>query len=118
MEFILTVVEVAIALGFSVGYLWGESFSGFDGQIKHESEWFKKLDPFSQWIVESVLDAAHHFQYGLALILWVMINLPPDSIKYILLLYLGWGLVVSDWKDYQNVLRRAGFNFQESEEPE
>lgn len=116
MEFILTVAEVAMVFGFSIGYLWGEAFSGFDGQIKHESEWFKKQNPIIQWFVESLLDATHHFQYGLALILWVMVKLPPDSIQYLVLIRLGWGLVASDWKDYQNVLRRAGFNTQEDDQ--
>jgi len=114
MEFTFTATEVATILGFSVGLLWGESFSGFDGQIKYETQWFQNLDPFTQWLVASILDATHHFQYGLAVILWVITRLTPGSTPYTLLLWLGWGLVVSDWKDYRNVLRRLGINGEDT----
>lgn len=105
----LTPEQVAVILGFSLGYLWGEAFSRMDQAVKYESEWFKRLSRFRQWLVSSLLDAMHHFQYGLALILAVQVfgeALP--AVFQLLLAYTGWGLVVSDWRDFRNVLRRLG----------
>ncbi len=106
MELTLTIAEVAMSFGFSIGFLWGEAFSNVDGKIKHESDWFKSLSPVWQWFVESLLDATHHFQYGLGVILYTMLMFPEGSVWYMVLYTLGWGLVVSDWKDYKNVLKR------------
>lgn len=109
VEIALTAVQIAALLGFSIGFLWGEAFSNFDGQVKYSSEWFQRLSPFQQWLVASALDAMHHFQYGLALILAVMVYgeaLPV--VLQTLLVYVGLGLIVSDWKDYEYVLKRFG----------
>jgi hypothetical protein len=111
----LTSAEICVILGFSVGFLWGEAFSSFDQKIKYYSPWFKQLSPFRQWLVASAFDAMHHFQYGLALILFAMefsAALPLTAQQ--LLLWVGWGLVASDWKDYANVLRRLGLSKEAS----
>ncbi|MEM3162575.1 MAG: hypothetical protein QW056_06285 [Candidatus Bathyarchaeia archaeon] len=105
----LTAEQVAAVLGFSLGYLWGEAFSRTDQAIKYESEWFKRLSRFKQRLVSSFMDALHHFQYGLALILAVQVFGEALPVVFQLLLaYAGWGLVVSDWRDFRNVLRRLG----------
>jgi len=106
----LTAIEVAVILGFSVGLGWGDAFSGFDGQIKYESEWFKRLNKFRQWIVSCLLDATHHFQYGLALVLLTMKHpwFAVHPTLQLVLFYMGWGLVASDWADYKHVLDRLG----------
>ncbi|MEM3626436.1 MAG: hypothetical protein QXZ25_00210 [Candidatus Bathyarchaeia archaeon] len=107
----LSAAEICAILGFSVGFLWGESFSSFDGKIKYYSSWFKQLSPFKKWLVASAFDAMHHFQYGLMLMLFVMefAAALPLMVRQ-LLLWVGWGLVASDWKDYANVLRRLGLS--------
>jgi len=103
----LSLDEIALVLGFSLGYLWGESFSQFDQAIKHRSAWFKELSPFKQWLAASTLDVFHHFQYGLALILLVSAyGFCLDPLLHTILVWAGWGLVASDWKDYQNVIKR------------
>jgi hypothetical protein len=109
MDFIIafSAVQICAVLGFSIGFCWGEAFSNFDQQIKYLSQWFKRLSPFQKWFAASVLDAMHHFQYGLALMLAAMLT-PCPSWLQTLLMWVGWGLVVGDWKDYQNVLRRLG----------
>ncbi len=109
IEFALTSTEIAAILGFSIGLLWGEAFSRFDQNIKYVSSWYKKLAPFTQWFVSSVFDATHHFQYGLAIILFTQVVVLPE-LANVILSWLGWGLVVSDWKDYKNVLKRLSLN--------
>ena len=112
IDFSLTAEQLVMYLGLSIGYLWGEAFSGFDGQVKYEFDWFKKFDRFTQWIITSILDVTHHFQWGLILILLVTLNdwfaLHPTIGA--ILRWVGWGLIVSDWKDYKNVLKRFGIN--------
>lgn len=105
----LTAGQVAVILGFSMGYLWGEAFSIADQAIKYEGWWFKLSSSLKQWLVSVLLDAMHHFQYGLALILLVQVfgeALPV--VLQLLLAYAGWGLLISDWRDFRNVLRRLG----------
>jgi len=105
----LTLEQAAVLLGFSIGYLWGEAFSRTDQAIKYKSEWFRRQSAIIRWLVSSLLDAMHHFQYGLALILAVLVlgdTLP--IVAQLLLAYAGWGLVVSDWRDFENVFRRLG----------
>jgi len=105
----LTLEQAAVLLGFSIGYLWGEAFSRTDQAIKYKSEWFRRQSALKQWLVSSLLDAMHHFQYGLALILVVLIldNTLP-VVAQLLLAYAGWGLIISDWRDYENVFKRLG----------
>jgi len=105
----LTLEQAAVLLGFSIGYLWGEAFSRTDQAIKYKSEWFKRQSAIIRWLVSSLLDAMHHFQYGLALILAVLVlgdTLP--LVVQLLLAYAGWGLVASDWRDFENVFKRLG----------
>lgn len=115
IEFTLTVYQVTIVLGFSLGFLLGESFSDFDKQIKHggqkgePSDWYKKLTPFQQWLVSSLLDLLHHYQYGLAIILISETWMTPGTWQLIIK-YIGIGLVISDGKDFKNILKRMGLN--------
>ena len=117
----LTAYQIAVTLGFSVGFLWGEAFSGFDGQIKHGDNGFEDWPDWQKFIVGALLDANHHFQYGLIVMLIAMLRpdiwwifdftwLNSHPTVTLILLWLGWGLVVSDGKDYRNVLKRMGFN--------
>jgi hypothetical protein len=108
LQFALTATEVAVVLGFSVGFLWGEAFSKFDNAVKYKSKFYPALSPLCQWLLGSLMDATHHFQYGLALVLLVMkvpwfLSHPTISL---VLTWVGWGLIVSDWKDYKNILKR------------
>ncbi len=112
----LTAYQIAVTLGFSVGFLWGEAFSGFDGQVKHGDNGYEDWPSWQKFLVGALLDANHHFQYGLAVMLIAMRHphiwifdfawLDVHPTISLMLLWLGWGLVVSDWKDYQNVLKR------------
>lgn len=127
-EITLTAYQIAVMLGFSIGLLWGEAFSGFDGQIKYGNDDYESWPSWKKFLVGALLDANHHFQYGLAImliamrrpIIWVFnftwLNAHPTIT--LMLLWLGWGLVVSDWKDYQNVLKRLNPNNQEGAEDE
>ena len=118
LEITLTVYQLAVTLGFSVGFLWGVAFKDFDGQVKHGGGDYEAWSSWKKFLVGAVLDANHHFQYGLVIMLIAMqrprvwfINfawLNNHPTLTLILLWLGWGLVVSDWKDYQNVLKRLG----------
>ncbi len=108
LQFALTATEVAVILGFSIGALWGEAFSKFDNVIKYNSKFYQGLSPIRQWLVSSLMDATHHFQYGFVLVLLVMkvpwfLDHPTVSL---VLTWMGWGLIASDWKDYKNILKR------------
>lgn len=108
-------LEVAAVLGFSIGYLWGETFSDADWAIKN-TESFKKLSSFRKWLVSHILDVTHHFQYGLVLYLVAIksTGLAQYPLIQLIIIWLAWGLIVSDWKDYQYVLKRMGLKVSAS----
>jgi len=107
MDLYMDPETLAKILGFSMGFLYGESFSELDFKVKYVSQWFKNRSQFWQWFVASLLDTQHHFQFGLALMLIVqVIGLHP--LVALLLYYAGLGLVTSDLKDYEYVLSRLG----------
>jgi len=107
MDLYMDPETLAQILGFSIGVLYGESFSELDFKVKYVSQWFKNRSLFWQWIIASILDTQHHFQYGLALMLTVqLVTLHP--ILALMLYYMGLGLVVSDLKDYEYVIARLG----------
>jgi len=84
-------------LGFSLGLLFGNAFKDVDHQVQ-QTPWFKSLTPFQQWILQRILDAMHHFQYGLVLIVLAECFL-QGSLLYILVYAMGVGLVVDDLPD-------------------
>jgi len=98
---------IAKILGFSMGFLYGESFSELDFKVKYLSQWYKNRSTLTQWFIASLLDSQHHFQYGLLLMLLAQ-TLDLSSIIVILVYFAGSGLVVSDLKDYEYVLARLG----------
>jgi len=100
---------LARILGFSAGFLYGESFSELDFKVKYVSQWFKNRGAFTQWFVASLLDTQHHFQYGLLFMLLAQ-TLGLSPIIPILVYFAGLGLVVSDLKDYEYVLARLGLS--------
>lgn len=117
LEIALTAYQIAATLGFSIGFLWGEAFSGFDAAVKHGNNGYEEWPHWKKFLVGALLDANHHFQYGLVVMLIAMIRpniwwrfnftwLNTHPTITLILLWLGWGLVMSDWKDYQNVLKR------------
>jgi len=130
----LTAYQIAVTLGFSIGFLWGEAFRGFDGQIKHGDNGYEDWPSWKKFLVGALLDANHHFQYGRAVMLIAMLRpdlrwiynlallnftwLNSHPTVTLILLWLGWGLVVSDWKDYQNVLKRITRKKKETEKDE
>jgi len=105
---------IAMILGFSFGYLYGEAFSKFDKTVKYDVTWFQNLNPVLKWFIASFLDANHHFQYGLILMLVTSLYSLP-AFWPVILWWAGAGLLVSDWKDYQNVLSRLGLVTQNSQ---
>lgn len=123
MTITLTAELIAVILGFSIGYLWGEAFSGFDGQVKYGtgSAWDGE-ESWRRFLIGAFLDANHHFQYGLVLMLmvmrpsklwifdWTWLKVHPTL--SLILLFVGWGLVVSDGKDYKNILKRLGISIK------
>jgi hypothetical protein len=76
--------------------------------IKYQSKFYLGLSPIRQWLLDSLLDATHHFQYGLVLVLLVMKTpwFQSHPTVSLVLTWVGWGLIVSDWKDYKNILKR------------
>ena len=123
----LTAEQIAVILGFSIGYLWGEAFSGFDKMFKHsENGEYSEMEKWKKFVVGALLDANHHFQYGLMLMLAAMKQTDFWILRFswfkthptitLIILWMGWGLVVSDGKDYRNILRRLGFTV-DNEEP-
>jgi hypothetical protein len=98
---------IVAILGFSFGFLYGEAFSKFDETMKYGSTWYETLNPILKWFLASLLDANHHFQYGLVLMLVTYLYSLP-LLWPIILWWAGAGLVVSDLKDYQYVLERIG----------
>jgi len=120
LQITLTAYQIATTLGFSIGFLWGEAFSGFDAAVKHGDNGYEEWPRWKKFLVDGFLDANHHFQYGLVVMLiamlrpviWVFdfswLNVHPTIT--LILLWLGFGLVSSDWKDYQNVLKRMNIN--------
>lgn len=105
---------IASILGFSIGFLYGESFSRFDQIVRYGTEWFLERSPFVQWLIASMLDVNHHFQYGLALMLLAKVATFPILLGT-MLWWAGSGLVVSDWKDYEYVLKRMGLAGSQSQ---
>ena len=106
---------IAAILGFSFGYLYGEAFSKFDQAVKYENTLYENLNSILKCFIASLLDANHHFQYGLVLMLLTYLySLPP--LWPLILWWAGAGLVVSDWKDYQYVLKRMGLIESQSSE--
>ena len=96
LETLMTVLCVA------TGFLVGENFARFDYEIQR-TRWFKSLSPFKKWFVKSVLDACHHFQYGLLLMVLSYYVAPyPNMMLYCL----GLGIVLSDLRDLEQVIRR------------
>jgi len=93
-------------LAFSIGFLWGESFSKFDQYVKYGNGngWFSKLSRRKQWLVERILDANHHFQYGL--VLMILAYFVTEPLLALFTYAMGFGLLVSDLKDYKYVLKR------------
>jgi len=104
-------------LAFSVTFLYGESFYNLDGEMQ-ETDWFKKLNRIQQYLLKCFMDVNHHFQYGLVLIIlgWlvptnglVVLNFTmSQSIAQTLLWWGGAGFVSSDFKDFENILKRLG----------
>ena len=100
--------QALFVLALSIGFLWGEAGSKFDYEIKYGTtkEWFNSLPIVQKTLVDFILNITHHFQYGLALIYLSQKFLTGDPLTFIM--WSGWGLVISDWKDYQQILVRLG----------
>ena len=116
MEIALSLTEALVYLAFSIGFLWGEAFSGFDGEVTHGENGFDAWPRWQKFLVGGFLDANHHFQLGLAAIVYAKIYLVPRPLWALFLSWIGWGLIVSDWKDYKNVLNRFGLGADEETE--
>jgi len=100
---------LARILGFSIGFLYGESFSELDFKVKYLSQWYKNRSILTQWFIASLLDSQHHFQWGLLLMLLAQtLGLSPPML--VLIYFIGLGLVISDLKDYEYVVARLGLS--------
>lgn len=117
MEITLTLTEALVYLAFSIGFLWGEAFSGFDGEITHGDNGFDAWPRWQRFLVTGFLNANHHFQLGLMAIIYANIYLIHRPLWMLFLKWIGWGLIVSDWKDYKNVLKRFGVGVASGAEP-
>jgi len=97
-----------IVLGFGLGYLIGNAGYSFDGEVKYGfgKKWFNKQNAFVRYLVGFILDVFHHWQYGLVSIIIGYKYLSGDA--QLLAWYFGWGFIVSDMKDFENILIRLG----------
>jgi hypothetical protein len=100
---IISEETIVVLLAFSIGFLLGEGFSRTDYMIQ-QTEGFKRMKPFTRWVVRSALDVLHHFQHGLAL-MYASYHLTvgnPNIFAY----FIGFGLLTSDVRDFENVVKR------------
>ncbi len=109
MDLFIDPETLAKVLGFSIGFLYGESFSELDFKVKYLSQWYKNRSNFTQWFIASLLDSQHHFQWGLALMLLAQ-TVGFSPLMLMLVYFAGLGLVVSDLKDYEYVVARLGLS--------
>jgi hypothetical protein len=105
-----------IILGFGFGYLLGNAFYNFDGEVKYESgkTWYDSLNPAIRYVVSALLDVGHHWEYGLLSIIIGYKYLTGDW--QVFAWYFGWGLIVADLKDFENILIRLGLKAKPTEE--
>jgi len=91
---------LSVVLGFSTGVAFGNAGKNLDQTIKN-TQWFKNRSGFVKWLISFLLDVTHHFQYGLALMLYALVYIDPiqHPIRFWLLYSFGFGLVVTDIKD-------------------
>jgi hypothetical protein len=86
----------------------GNAGYNFDGEVKYESgkAWYDSLHPVEKYIVGFLLDISHHWEYGLLAIIIGYKYLIGDWQTFAW--YFGWGLIVDDMKDFNNILIRIG----------
>jgi len=100
--------QALFIVSFSVGVLWGEAGSTFDWEVKYgkTKKWFNSLSLIQKTVVDFILNLTHHYQYGLVLVYLSQKYLSGDPLTFFM--WAGWGLIISDWKDYQQILIRLG----------
>ena len=97
---------LAVVLGFGTGIALGNAGKNFDRMVQ-ETEWFSKLSTFYKWLVKTLLDVTHHFQYGLILMLYARIYLETTHPTLFWIVYsLGFGVVVADIQDVPRRFRK------------
>ena len=106
-----------IILGFGLGYLIGNAGYNFDGEVKYGfgKEWFDKQNLLVKWFVSFLLDILHHWEYGLLSIIIGYLYLSDNWQMFAW--YFGWGFIISDLKDFNNILIRLGLKPKEPEPP-
>jgi hypothetical protein len=103
-------------LGFGLGFLLGEKGYTFDGEVKYGSgkAWFESLHPVLRYVVSLGMDVLHHWEYGI-LSIYLGHRFFTGDLQ-VFSWYFGWGMVVSDFKDYNNILVRLGIKQAETDE--
>ena len=91
-----------------LGAQFGRSFGKKLDQGIQAGDWFKSLSPTWRGIIKRILDFTHHWQYGG--ILWLYsteISLRLGNPAYsIPILFFGFGLMLDDIRDIDNLKRR------------
>jgi hypothetical protein len=82
-----------------------------------QTDWFKSLDPWSQGFLKRIMDFFHHWWMGA--FLWLYAE--PISIRLGLMnysteiLFFGYGILIDDIRDIDNLKRRYKKLFEDSE---
>ncbi len=108
VDLIPDVLTTLIILAFSMGFLLGEGGSKFDQTIKYGSckAIYDSLGPVWRSLVDYTLNVTHHYEFGLLSIYlgWMYLSGHQQVFAW----YFGWGMIVSDFKDFENILIRLG----------
>lgn len=88
-----------------VGFLLGETFSDWDKTVQ-EPDSFKGLSPFSKYVVRKLMDLFHHWQTGALIMIFSYPQAGLFSVFNWVSWLLGFGLLVSDIRDFENLKRR------------
>lgn len=92
-----------------LGANFGRSFGKKLDQGIQASEWFKSLDPLSKNFVKRVLDFTHHWWIGGLLWLYADAIAVGRLSGYVTeIMFFGYGLLIDDLRDIDNLKRRYG----------
>lgn len=114
-ELILPVPETTVQLVLAIiGFTIGDFFSNLDW-IYQQGEGFKNLkSEIDKKIMKAFFDAFHHWQIGALMFFFHSVAIPIPGTGIVihlapyseLIKWIGVGIWVHDWKDWQHVIER------------
>ena len=88
-----------------IGFLLGETFSDWDETVQG-LDWFKGSSPFRKYLTRKLMDLFHHWQSGALLMILSYPQMGLFASFNWVLWVLGFGLFISDIRDFENLKRR------------